>query len=71
MRQETRPLRGRGAKLDPDHFVVEDEHALATEGEDVDGHLDVLQIGVAMMTRASSTISLTGTPPPRVCSSWP
>src|SRR5262245_54294394 len=40
------PATRRGAKLDPDHFVVEDEHALAAEGEDVDGHLDVIQIGV-------------------------
>src|SRR5262249_27904813 len=36
----------RGTKRDPDHFVVEDEHALTAEGKDVDGHLDVLQIGV-------------------------
>src|SRR4029434_6295166 len=39
------PATRRGAKPDPDHFVVEREHALAAEGEDVDGHVDVLQIG--------------------------
>src|SRR6516164_8936219 len=39
------PAARNGAKLDPDHFVVEAEHALAAGGEDVEGHRDVLQIG--------------------------